>query len=186
MINSSPGFSATKYLILSGCMLLCGMIFYGFYNNLIIIRLPYKTQNAVFEHRAHRQHTPLWFWNGEKFISEDKELIISSDTQKTLKDLVSMWLTHLEEEQGLAKMVAVQSVMLDLNAQTAFISFDRSPFKRAQSTFLKLMFLEGLLKTLKESSIPMKKIQFLVNHAPLQDRHLDFSHPWTLEGYLTT
>ena len=174
-----------KYIVISTLMFFIGMLFYGFYNDLIIIRLPYKTQNAVFEHRAQRQQTPLWYWNGEKFISEEKELIFSPDTQKTLKDLIAMWLTHLEEEQGLSKMVAVQSVMLDPNMQTAFISFDRSPFKKSQSTYLKLMFLEGLLKTLKDSGIPLKKAQFLVNHTPLQDRHLDFSHAWSINGYLT-
>ena len=136
------------------------------------------------DHRyAHRRKTRLWYFNGERFIYEDKELIFSANTQATLADLVASWLSLLDEEQLLTKKVAVQSVMLDPQKTTAFISFDQNPFEKWFSTHAKLMFLQGLLKTLKESTIPLKKVQFLVQHAPLKDHHLDCVHPWTIEGY---
>jgi hypothetical protein len=44
--------------------------------------------------------------------------------------------------------------------------------------------IEGLLKTLRENDIKIQRIHFLLHHQPLVDYHLDFSHPWPLEGFL--
>ncbi len=172
-----------RYMAISLAMLLLGMIFYAFYNKLIIIRLPVR-RSALFERRsAFRKRVHLWYFNGTSFVKDDKELIFSANTQSTLQDIVASWLSYVEEEQGLPQKTSVQSVMLDAQKNTAYISFDRSPFITKQSTYSKHMFLEGLLKTLKGSTIPLKKIQFLVHHKPLDDRDLDFSHAWTINGY---
>ncbi len=172
-----------RYSALSIAMLLAGMLFYAFYNKLIIIRLPVRGA-ALFERRsAFRKQVPLWYFNGTTFVKDDKELIFSANIQSTLTDIVASWLSYVEEEQGLVEKVSVQSVMLDANKNTAYISFDGTPFTENQSTQSKLMFLEGLLRTLKDSTIPLKKVQFLVHHKPLYDRDLDFSHPWTIQGY---
>ncbi len=172
-----------RYLLISIAMLLLGMLFYGFYNKLIIIRLPVR-RASLFERRsAFRKQVPLYHFNGSTFVKDDKELIFSANTQSTLQDIVASWLSYVEEEQGLPKKVSVQSVMIDAQKNTGYISFDKTPFTENQSTYSKLMFLEGLLKTLKGSTISLKKVQFLVHHKPLHDRDLDFSHAWTINGY---
>ena len=45
------------------------------------------------------------------------------------------------------------------------------------------MWIEELLKTIKESGIPVQTIRLLVYSKPLQDNHLDFSHSWPISGY---
>ncbi len=173
-----------QYMLISIATLAAGMLFYGFYNKLIIIRLPMNNRTLPLEHRyARRRKTRLWYWNGERFIKDDKELIYSANTQNTLADIVASWLSFLEEEGGLPKKIAVQSVLLDIQKQTAFISFDRNPFLKEQSAYEKLMFLESLLKTLRDSTIPIKKVQFLANHKPIEDLQLDFDRTWTINGY---
>lgn len=173
-----------RYLLISFGTLGVGMLFYGFYNKLIIIQLPKHRQTQALEQR-HAQHKPirLWYWNGEQFAKEDKELIYSGNLQDTLSDLVSRWLSVLEEESALTKKVTVQSVLLDTHNTTAYISFSRNPLKKEYSTHEKIMFFEALLKTLRESGIQLKKVQFLANHKPIQDAHLDFDRAWAITGY---
>ena len=172
-----------RYFLISIAMLLLGMLFYAFYNKLIIIRLPVR-RGALFERRsAFRKQIPLWHFTGTSFVKDDKELIFSANTQSTLQDIVASWLSYVDEEHGLPQKASVQAVMMDAQKNTCYISFNKSPFNENQSTFCKLMFLEGLLRTLKSSSIQLKKVQFLVHHKPLHDRDLDFSHAWTINGY---
>ncbi len=174
-----------KFLILSFAMLGIGMLFYGFYNKLIIIQIPkHKTSSQGLQHRAaHHKQIGIWYWDGARFEKEDREVIYSGNLQDTLAEIVSRWLSVLEEEHLLTKNVTVQSVLLDMHNTTAYISFNRSPLKKEHSTYEQLMIIEGLLKTLRESDIQLKKVQLLVNHKPIQDPHLDFDRPWVIQGY---
>lgn len=174
-----------RYLLISFATLGIGMLFYGLYNKLIIIQLPTHRKSPALEQRnAQAKPLRLWYWNGEQFAKEDKELIYTGNVQDTLADLVSRWLSLLEEEHTLSKKVTVQSVLLDLHNTTAFISFTRNPLKKELSTHDKIMFFEALLKTLRESDIQLKKVQFLANHKPIQDLHLDFDRAWSITGYV--
>lgn len=184
MIKAYLASDPARYMAISCGALLAGMLFYGFYNKLIIIRLPQRTYDARYDRRAFRRSTRLTYYNGERLIDEDRELIYSADLQTTMQDLVAAWLTLLDEERLLSKKVGVQSVILDPHKNTAFISFTTNPFTRKQSTYEKLMFIEGLLRSLRASNIPLKKVQLLAGHTPIIDDHLDFSHAWTVQGYL--
>jgi hypothetical protein len=161
------------------------MIFYGFYHKLIIIQIPKKRTSSQASDQRNAQHKTvrIFYWDGEKIAQEDKELIYSGNIQSTLAELVSRWLSVLEEEKLLSKKVSVQSVLLDIQSITAYVSFDRNPLKKELSTYEKLMIIESLLKTLKESDFSVQKVQFLSNHRPIQDTHLDFERPWVLQGY---
>lgn len=173
------------YVIISCTTLLVGMLFYGIYNELIIIRLPYKSTNQpIMPSNAQRKNSKLIYWNKEAFITEEKELLIPSDTLQAFTDLTNSWLTLLEEEQVMQKKVSLQSGLLDDTGQHASLSFDRNPLPKKQSTYQKLMFIEGLLKTVQASGLPIKSVRFFAHHKPLQDTHLDFNHPWPISGYL--
>ena len=176
----------TYYLSISIVMLLSGILFYGFYNNYIIIRWPTRNVEVTAKHPlAHRRQVRLYYWNGKHLIYEDKKIIFSSDVQLALSDLTVSWLSFLYEEEILSKKIAIQAGMVDEQKQIAYISLNQSPFRKNQSTFEKLMMIEGLLKTVQESKIPITRIQFLVHHSPLNDYHLDFTHPWPVTGYLS-
>ena len=87
-----------RYALISLGMFLVGMLFYAFYNKLIIIRLPVR-RDALFERRsAFRKRIPLWYYSGRDFVKDDKELIFSANTQSTLQDIVASWLSYDEEE----------------------------------------------------------------------------------------
>ena len=74
--------------------------------------------------------------------------------------------------------------MLHTNKHIAFISYNQAPFNEQDNTLTKLMIIEGLLKTLRQNNITINSIQFLTNHQPMQDDHLDFTIPWPIQGYM--
>lgn len=164
-----------------------GLFFYGLYNELIILRLPFKASRQPTElGQSQRKLMKLTYWNGEAFATEEKEILYSSNSTRTLTDLINSWLSTLEEEHLMPKKVSLQSVMLDASGQEAFISFDRNPLLKEKSTYQKLMWVEGLLKTIQGSGIPLKTVRLLVYAKPLNDTHLDFNHAWPLSGYSRT
>jgi hypothetical protein len=91
---------------------------------------------------------------------------------------------HGDEEQIMKEKICLQSVSLAINERDAVISFDRVPFNDQSSCFEKWMWVEGLLKTIKESGLILQSIRFLVHHQELVDTHLDFSNPWPGNGLL--
>lgn len=171
------------YLIISSAMLLIGMLFYGIYNDLILIRLPFAQLSAPFHTQTNRKTINLTYWNGTKWIAEEKEILFSSAIARTLQELITSWLTLLEEDRRTMKKVSLQSALIDQAGTEAFISFDRNPLAKEQSTLDKLLWLEGLLNTIRASGLPIQTVRFLVNGKPLIDTHLDFSHSWPVTGY---
>ena len=172
------------YLYLSIILFIIGMLFYGMYNEMIIIRLPFKRIGTAVQHdESQRKSVKLTYWNGEAFTIDDKELLFSKNTLRTLHDLIATWLIIQEEEHFMPKKVALQSVMLDASGTEAFISFDRNPLPKEKSINQKLLWIEGLLKTIKDSTLAILKVRLLASVKPLHDAHLDFTHSWPIAGY---
>ena len=170
------------YLIISSGMLLIGMLFYGIYNDLILIRLPFAHLSAPFIPRQIEKQSILPT-GMEPNGSLKKKRYSFHRGLRTLQDLVTSWLSLLEEDRRMPEKISLQSAMIDQAGTEAFISFDRNPLAKEQSTFDKLLWIEGLLRTIRTSGLPLQTIRFLVNAKPLTDIHLDFSHSWPVTGY---
>lgn len=173
-------------LLLAGGFLIIGMLFYSWYNELVILRIPSKTSVAAIQKDLTvRKNTKLSYAYQGKFKSEEKELLHTANNPiKTLNSIITAWLTLLDEEELWPKKIALQSVLIDASGGDIFLSFDQSPFSPDQSTLTKLMWVEGLLKTIRESSLGIKAVRLLVQNKPLQDSQLDFTHSWPITGYL--
>lgn len=173
-----------QYLYLSCSALGCGILFYAIYNDIIVIRSPFKENGIVINGLKAQKKTfkLFYFWQNRLHV-EEKELIAES-TQKTALYLVQSWLTLLEEEKIMSKKVSVQSIAVDSAGNELYISFDRNPFSKESSIHHKLLWIEGILKTIRENGIQVQTVRFLVHHKPLQDPHLDFSQGWPRMGYL--
>lgn len=170
-----------------GCIFLfiAGALFYCWYNELIIIRLPFRRVGTPIEHtQSQRSKNKLIFFNGTSLITEEKEILSSTNILQTVNNLITSWLTLQEEERLMPKKVSVATVMIDEARKEVFISFDRNPLLKDKSIYEKLMWVEGLLKTLKENGLPLQTVRLLINGKPIPDAHLDFTHPWPLSGYL--
>lgn len=179
--------STLKYIILSSIMIILGVLYAAYAYNLIIIRLPYSSSTPHTEHTSlittSKRKIPLFFWHNDTWNKEETELIWSTNSQKNLHYVIDSWLTLLEEENIQEKRIALQSVAIYNNQ--AYISFDRNPFDKEMATIEKLLWIEGLLKTVRHNNADIQTIQFLVHHKVLHDYHLDFSNPWPIEGFFS-
>ncbi len=178
-VSKSPIFLAIASVI----GLLMGLIFYAFYNNLILFRSSFIDMPVKQSEVYLKKKVLLFFYQNGKERIEEKELLWPANQQKAIIYLVGSWLATLDEEHVIDKKVTVQSVMLSPSYQEAYISFDRNPLNKESSTYEKLMWVESLLKTLRENGIKVQSIYFLVHHQPLHDYHLDFTHGWPVTGF---
>lgn len=174
-------------IILSLSCAVIGMLMYAFAKDLIIIRSPSNNTNMLDYPSAtpgNKKKVTLYFWQHEKWHSETTQLVHAENMVDTIAYLLSSWLTLLEENEITQKKIAIQSVLLSPSGTDAYVSFDRNPFDKEATTHEKLMWIEGLLKTLRENGFKLQGVRFLVQHQPLQDYHLDFCKRWPISGFL--
>ena len=125
-----------------------------------------------------KQKITFSYWREHAWKEETKELIITDDPEKKVATIIANWLTMLYEEKIIKEKITLQSALFDPANTRLYISFDQTPFRANQSTHEKWMFIQGLIRTLKENGIQIQGIYFLVNHASLQDDQLDFINAW--------
>lgn len=177
------------YLVIALGTCISGMLFYALYNEIIIIRFPWTTNVYTrSDLEIQKKIYTLVFWHNNSWKTEHKPLISSENKTQTLTYLISSWLSMLEEEHVFAhrgyRKVSLQSVMLDPAGHEAFLSFDRSPFLKESSTSQKLLWIEGLLRTIRENNVSLSSVRLLAHHQPLHDQHLDFDRAWPISGFL--
>lgn len=175
------------YIGLSFLFFIVGAFFIAVHNDWIILRFPHKSlsneHGAPCKKNISRQHITLYFFHHDQWHTEKIQLLISDDIAQNMHYITQAWLNLLNEENLMEKKVTVQDVLI-AQTQCAYISFDRNPMSRDESTYEKYMRVEGLLETFRENGIKIQNVQLMVHHKPLQDYHLDFSHPWPLQGFL--
>ena len=169
-----------NYISLSLTAFFLGILLLSLHKNWIIIRLPIKTQIKQVKH-VNKKTVKLIYWD-RKWDKEELELIWSDDISQNLHYLINTWLTLLDEEKVMSKKVSLQSALL--SNKDAYLSFDRNPFNPEDSTFEKWMWVEGLLKTIKQNDIILQNVYLLTHHQTIIDDHLDFSRPWPITGFL--
>ena len=175
-----------QYLVFSLACIIIGAIFFAYYVEWIIVRIPIINTEQFHSspQQICKKKVALHYWHNEAWHHEETELIWSDDLAKTIELLINSWLSLLDEEEIIEKRITVQSVALCPRQQEAYLYFDRYPFNKEESTFEKCIFLEGLLKTIRHNDIKIQLVRFLVHHEPMQDYHLDFSNSWPIAGFL--
>lgn len=180
------------YHIAIACLasLCIGIFLFAYLNGYIIFKYPsYKTDIKTYKQQLDvtRKVITFHYWHNQKWHTEKTELIWhSNDIGQNITYLLNSWFTWLEEEHMITKKITVQTVLLSTDTQHAYISFDRNPFDKQQSTYNKWMLIESLLKTIREVNVSLNHITFLVHHQPLKDMHLDFTNPWPIHGFLAS
>lgn len=178
-----------KSIILISLMCaLTGMLLYAFTKGWIIIHAPSAHNELSSEYHDNlaiaKKKVTLSFWKDEKWHSETTELVWCDAKADTLNYLIANWLKLLDEDDMMHKKISVQSVLLSPSGSDAYVSFDRYPFAQDATIRDKLMWIEGLLKTIRDNKIPVHGIRFLIHHKTLQDPHLDFSKEWPVAGFI--
>lgn len=172
----------SSYIIL----LLIGSFFFLYQESWIIITSPFNTQkenNVFLQNNTTYKTITLYGWQNNNYKKESTEIIYSDNIAQNLKLLLNSWLIFLEEEHITDKQTQIMSVTLSHSKAEAFVSLNQPPFDQAWSTYRKLMWIESLLKTIRETKIPVSSIRILVHHQPLQDDHLNFDISWPINGF---
>jgi hypothetical protein len=172
-----------KYLLLSLFSLSIGNILFLYFNEIIIINFPrliIKKDNTIV---AYKKNIKIFFWKNDKWNRESIDILWSeNNSEQNIYQIINNWLLILDEEKILSKRVSLQSALI--NDSTLYISFDNTLFSQESSTYNKLIILESILKTLKESNLTVNYIYFLVHNEIMEDHHLDFSNAWPISGFL--
>ncbi len=175
----------TKWYIIICLFSACiGILFLALQQEIIVINYPKNSINKKSSLKATKKIASLVYWQNDEWKTEKQELIWHADSNKNLYYLINSLLTLLHEEKVMHKKVNLQSVLLSVSGHEAYLSFDRNPLVKQQAIFTKLIFIESILKTIKQNKIPIQQVQFLVHHQVLHDTHLDFSKPWNINGFL--
>ena len=160
-----------------------GILLFAFHSEWIIISIPHSTINN-FSHHVDKRNVSFYFWHNNNWVIEHETMLWDATPSQNMQNVVASWLSTMETEQYASKKVSSESVILTPNNHL-YISFDRNPFAKESSTIDKLMWLEGLLKTLKAADLGIQYVHFMVHHKPLLDGHIDCARPWPIDGFLS-
>jgi hypothetical protein len=180
-----------KKLIYSTFILAClviGILFFLIQRKWLIIHWAFQsTQSSVpliGKDNSTQKNVRVYFWKDDKFRHDDITIIWNTENKHdTLTHLVDGWLYTLQDEKILTKNLKVESVAMNAAEQDAYISFNQNIPWQEWPIIQKWHLIESLLKTIKESELGIKFINFLVNNKPLEDTHLSFIQPWPIEGF---
>lgn len=163
-----------------------GIFLYGFYQEWVIIRLPWQSNNQLlYTTPTTSKHViAVWWMKNKQWKYESEQILWSNSIPDTVFHLVQSWLALMKEEQIINPMVTLQSIAITA-ADHAYISFDQNILPKESSVYEKWIVIESLLKTIRENKLPVQSIVLLTNHQISHDRHLDFSCPWPIQGFLT-
>jgi len=165
-----------------------GALFFLIQRKWIIIQWTFHTEPHEIalakKETVLKKELTFYWWKKEKFHAEKTILVWRHDKNAdNIKQVINTWLGYLKSEKILEPVITIESVVLSPSAQEAFLSFNQAFPWKEWSIHKKLMLVEGLCKTLKSTGLPLKFVTFLVNHEPIIDDHLDFSHPWSIDGF---
>lgn len=124
-----------------------------------------------------------YYFHANKWKTEKQEMLWQDNIEKNIFHIINAWLALLDEEHIIAKKTTLQSALV-AQSGTAYLSFDHNILGKEETIFKKWLVVESLLKTIASNDIAITHVQFLVQHQPLQDVHLDFSLPWPVCGFV--
>jgi hypothetical protein len=175
------------YILVSTVALLFGCSVYCLLNTIIIIRLPSLNSTPPYASdtgHAHKKTVVLSLFKGDGIKKEQQKIVWSACTVDNYTLLINSWLTLLVDEGVTLRRISLQSVALDAAQKHLFVSFEQTLFDANDTTYRKLMMVESLLKTIKDTAEGIQTVYILVQHQPLQDPHLSFALGWPVSGFV--
>jgi hypothetical protein len=171
-----------QYIIIFVVSFFTGFLFFSVHNQWIIFRAPWQQSTILSSDVIKKKSVVLHYFYGDKWKSEKQEMLWQENAEKNIFHIINAWLTLLDDEHVITKKTTLQSAFVTPSG-IAYLSFDHNILGKEETIFKKWMLIEGLLKTIVSNDIAITHVQFLMQHQPLQDAHLDFSMPWPVHGF---
>lgn len=175
-----------NYLIISFLTLALGIIFFAYQEGFIVLRTPGEIRSGINSAVHEKKQVKLFYWYQDAWHHETMEIVWPEQKALAVEYLLNSWLGILDEENVSSEKIAIQSVILAPNEQELYISLTRNPFSSQDIAFNKWMWIEGLLKTIRENVPNIQRVRFLIQHKTFTDAHLDFVNPWPIHGFLNS
>lgn len=172
---------------LSALTFIAGIILFAWRNEWIIIHIPAWFRPMSGEHvgAINKKTVPVSFYKNDNWHTEQIETIWEQDgVAKNSTRLAGAYFSLLYEEALTEQKIGIEAAATDSKGTTLYLSLTHNPLPTEATVKEKLMIIEGLLRTLRESIPSLTKLTLLVHHQPLTDYHLDFTQPWPLEGFM--
>lgn len=172
-----------KLIITGSCAFLLGIFLFAYHQEWLIIRMPQIGISRATTIKIKKPIT-IHFWHDNRWHTEKQDLLWSNDPADNMYYLITNWLNTLDSEDITSNKISLQTAIISPSGNDAYLSFDHNPLQPEWSTFEKWMWIEGILKTIREQQLPIHSVYILVNHKPLIDRHIDGTHSWPISGFL--
>ena len=171
------------YSIIGGCVFVFSLLVYAYAAEFFVLYIPSHGNYLSLDEKISKitkKKINLHYWDGHTIQHEQEELMWSSDPITNINHVISQLLQLFVDEKVMSDKITLQSALLSPSGQDLYLSFSKPFFDQERSIHQKLMVIESILLTLKETITSDRHVHFLVNHHPIQDAHLDFSHSWPL------
>ena len=172
-----------KILLVSLFLLLAGSISYCIYNEKILIFFPEQHNHLYGDQQLQSTEIPLFTWTSQQTYHIEHVTFLNETSEfKNFQNLITKWIQTQEHQAH--PLLSVQKASLSDDHKDIFVHFSHYPFDKDASTYTKLAWIQGLLKTIHTHNKNIEFIYFFVDDKHLKDYELDFSRPWPIEGFL--
>lgn len=174
---------STTFVTIVGLCTLAGIAYWAIQQHYIIINFSsvHSTKQEISS-RESKRNIKLHYWSQDTYKCENSSILWQKNKEETIRYIVSSWLEVAYDAGVLAHKPTIETVMI-AHSELLYISLSDNPFKKDTATFDVWMDVEGLLKTLKETNLDIKKLTLMVHHKPMNDARLDFSQAWPIDGF---
>jgi hypothetical protein len=167
-----------------GISVICGILLYGYFNELIIIKNPWNTsynQNNTYQ-KPIRTKILLFFWQHGQWKSESTSVVLSNTVQEKGLSILQAWI-YEAYQNGFIKKNIIEAVLFEPKHKCLYISCDAPLLNTDQSTLENLYILESLIKTVRVALAPdVQYMQLLVHHELYNNPHINCSKPFSMKG----
>jgi len=163
-----------------------GFLFLALQQKWIIIHLASPFQptalSTISPHLEMKKISYIYHFNNNRRVHQ-QEILWSSDKNMCALRLISTYWNLLEDENIINFNVTLTSACFNEHGNELLISFSYTPFNDQQTIAMRMTILEDLLANIQPHFPQLQSVRFLVQHEPLQDKLLEFSFSWPIQGF---
>lgn len=176
-----------SWLILALLSFSAGLIFFALQYGFLVVHWP-TTDASVkgqFLDQIDSYKKITYYFLTERGWREQQERLLwqSNNDPENLKVLLNNWVGFLQDEGFLKRRCTLETVAFTEHGDHVYLVWDHPLLDQEWSIMQKWRLIESLCKTIKMACSTLQQVSFIVDEQLMSDAHLDFSVPWSLDGF---